>query len=1007
MGDELCGCEVAQKFRFVRVCVLDADITEIRERAMKTKLYGLIVLQVLLSLTLKAQLIHEDFFGQNAWYIDVSGPPPTDLDLYWVDIKNSEAQTVRIGGIAANFTPLTNSNLISLITKIQGQNMKPIIQVSFDPALTMLPTTHPNYRSLIQQAQDAAALVAYINSTITPPIKYWIIANEPDGNPPGGFGYNGLNAADLIEDYIREYSTRMKMADGSIKIIGPELTTHYPTYNVSLGLTDATNIATNIIPYIDLFSFHTYPFGDERKPPTSNPTVFIIAPERSNVIDVLVKSTVQFTNNTPVSPLITNLSHLRARLDANGGSSVGIAITEANICTFNDVNGTNPTAGSDDLPTGNGANSFIAGQFWAEMMCVSMEQGVELFNFWSVKEGQGPNYEGNIGYLNSNPSMSGGVVGGKKSTYYHYQMVATNFFSTTTNPSTLYANSTPSTPPTNYKAYAYKNSNEIGVLILNQAQTSTSLGHFDDDFAINLNGTASSAAINISLATGVSGTYSCRIKTETSVLIKFDLSGNFISRTEYSIDDAVNNLPPKTWNNSANAYIADGNIWGSPDTGIEPYYGNPWDLPFSDDIWSRNWNGGYTDSASGGVFVGSTAHQSPDWTTNSARTPRFFVRLNIPCGPPVSGTIELYQKGATTADVYLTPNWKMIGSPAPVTNAAAGVPYVVQIDWLNMSAASQIPVSPGPGQDYCLVARFVSNDDPMFWERTTPTPGATAGNNIKFNNNIAQKNIQIVDGPNNNFVLSVGNASSLPKVVSFDFLTPTYPPSAPPFTDVGTINVDLGRTLYNQWVKGGSVGKNVIAATRERRPYCVRRKKASDRGVSPYSIYITGPTASIGNISLSPDEIHKTKVTFNYTAPDRKGATYSFDIRQFSDGGFSGAVRYLITPSDCQAVNAGSDVTICRNCSATISASPLIVGAVYTWYNNATEVLVRTGQTIRVSPHVTTTYRVQVKSPDGCIMHDAVTVTVNPKPTRRPWRWLRCLHLARASSFARRWRLFL
>jgi hypothetical protein len=278
-------------------------------------------------------------------------------------------------------------------------------------------------------------------------------------------------------------------------------------------------------------------------------------------------------------------------------------------------------------------------------------------------------------------------------------------------------------------------------------------------------------------------------------------------------------------------------VLGSPDTGIEPYYGNAWDLPFSDAIWCRNWNNGYPDSATGGVFTGNTAHQPPDWTMNPAKAPRFFVRLTIPCGPPVSGMIELYQKPATTADVYLTPNWTIIGT-APVTNAGPGT-YVVQIDWPNIYP--DIPTSPGPGQDYCVVARFVSNDDPMFWERITPTPGATAGNNIKFNNNIAQRNIQIVDGPNNNFVLSVGNATSSPKVVSLDFLTPTYPPSAPPFTEVGTITVDLGQALYNQWVKGGKVGTNVLPARPEPRHYCLWRKKGSDRGVSPYAIHLTGP----------------------------------------------------------------------------------------------------------------------------------------------------------------------
>jgi hypothetical protein len=972
---------------------------------MKIRFVAVIALQMSLCLSLQAQLIHEDFFGQNAWYINVNGAA-SELHPYWVEIANSGARTVRIGGIEANRGILMNCNtpscaLIDLIDKIQVEGMKPMIQVSFDPKRTEV--GHPNPRSLVQQAQDAADLVTYINITNARGIEYWIIANEPDGPIPDGFGYdaNHPNAADLIEDYIREFSVRMKAADSSIKIIGPELTTHYPSFPVSTALTSGVTHpgpnATNIIPYVDIFSFHTYPFGDQRVPPTGD----MIPPDRQNVISALTQLTAA-ANNILISPLKANLSDLRAKLNANGGGSLGIAVTEANLSRFNDVNttanptGTNPTPGSDDLPTGNGANSFIAGQFLAEMMFIGMEQEVTLFNFWSALEGAPPDFESDIGYLNSNPSKPGNV-GNKKPTYHHYEMVAKNFAPPPGDNSTLYTNATPSTSA---KAYAYKNSSEIGVLILNQAKTSTNPWHLDDDFAINLDGTAGSAAIRISLATGVAGSYHCRIKTETSALIKFDLNGNFKSRIEYSIDDAVNNLPPKTWGKS-NAYIADGSLWGSTDTGIEPYYGNAWDLPFSHDIWARNWNNGYTDSASGGNFNGNIAHESPDWTSDPTKTPRFFVRLNIPCGPPVSGTIELYQMVSTTADIYLT-NWKMIGTPATVTNTIPGQPYVVQFNWTNMAA--DIPAPPIAGQDYCLVARFVSNDDPMFWERIHPAPGATAGNNIKFNNNIAQRNIQIVDSLNNNFVLSVGNASSLPAVVSFDFVTPTYPPSGPPFTDVGTVNIDLGRTLYDRWVRGGSVGRNVRVARRKKRLDCsaglcgIVRKRQPDRGESPYSIDITGPDASIGNISLGPEEIHKVDVAFHYTAPNPTDATYSVDIRQFSERGFSGAVRYLITPSDCRAVDAGSDVTIGRNCPATLSVFPLIRDSVYTWHDPATGAVVGTGPSIRVSPRRTTTYQVQMKSPDGCTTTDTVTVTVDPtricRVVAREWG-----HIAVVGSF--------
>jgi hypothetical protein len=933
------------------------------------------------------QPIEERFFGQNAWYtvyttasLPVGQNPFVDSIS---DVQASGATFVRIGGANANIlgnnpnapVPIDKDQILYLVQQIRAAGMEPIIQVPY-------PNDLNDNSTLLTWAQNAGDIVNHINNVnaaniVGGRVTHWIIANEPDKDVSNGhkIGYNYnpnlLSSPANIAKYIRQFAIEMRKKDVSIFIIGPELAAPwhhlffggmYNSQNFNgLGLLSGPNDISGLIGTVDEFG-NTIPANIQQLPYINYVSLhyYGTATSRADVLDDLY----DVSDNWKIRACLQNLyaACVSSSMTAKRNSiPLRVALTEANLDATATVTGIHGTA----------SDSYLRGQWWCDLAGVALSERAAILNFWSSTEAT-------YGFMD--------VTGTKRSTYHHYKMMAESFRSTPGNPATFFTNSTPDTSFKS-KAFAYKNSNEIGVLILNQAETSTNPWHFDDDVAIDLNGAANPAAIRVSLATGVAGTYYCRIKTETSALIKFDLSGAFISRTEYSIDDTVNNLSPKTWQ-SPNAYIADGNTWGSTDTGIEPYYGNAWDLPFSEDIWCRNWvSGGYTESAANGQFTstatdGGTPHQSPDWTTNAAKVPRFFVRLNIPCGgPPVSGVIELYQKESTTTDVYLA-NWTLIGT-APVTNAAAGE-YVVQIDW---SGIVNIPQPPSAGQDYCVVARFVSNDDPMFWERIDPDPGATAGNNIKFNNNVAQRNIQLVDGPNNNFVLHVGNALPSPAVISFEFVTPTYPPSGRPFTDAGTINVDLGRTLYDHWVKGGSVGTNVIAARREKRSCCFWLKKPAESSVSPYSIDITGPAASIGNIRLGPDEVHNTELTFNYTASNPRGETYSFDVRQFSDGGYSGAVRYLITPSDCRAVNAGRDVTIGRNCSTTLSASPFMEGAVYTWSNHATGAVVGTGQTVQVSPHASTTYQVQTKSPDGCIMVDAVTVTVNPTQTCRVVEW--------------------
>jgi hypothetical protein len=123
-----------------------------------------------------SQTISPGVFGQNAWMPDTIGnvnnctDPPCIFNgkLYqqWGNIKRSGATMIRYGGTAVDKNIPTNYQYVRMIDSIRANGMEPIIQVPFY-----------NHR---YTAQQAAAIVQYINITKGKNIKYWVIGNEPN-----------------------------------------------------------------------------------------------------------------------------------------------------------------------------------------------------------------------------------------------------------------------------------------------------------------------------------------------------------------------------------------------------------------------------------------------------------------------------------------------------------------------------------------------------------------------------------------------------------------------------------------------------------------------------------------------------------------------------------------------------------------------------------------------------------------------------------------------------------
>jgi hypothetical protein len=444
-----------------------------------------------------AQAIAPYLFGQNAWMPGtIGGTPYTahnyngSLSSHWQDVQDSRCVSVRIGGDAYDcdaplFTYITGSptttQLLTLINDIQTHGGEPIVQIAYGGA---------NTTNGALTSTQAGQLVTDINvtylSSIQRKVKYWSIGNEPDLYP---------NTAAQIATYIISFSSAMKAADGSIKIIAPELS-WYNTYNTTMsslltggGTYDITGSSAYGY-YVDYISFHFYGFDGTQ-------TV------RQTVID-------KITSSLGLKDNLVALQALLTAADAyHGRTPLQMAITESNI------NYTNPADTALDKLS---ANSFLAGQFWAETMAYCMKNSVQFLNFWSVITGS-TNLD-DIGYLRE-------LNGSKRSTWFHFKMIADNFKGTFSDGTV-----TPSGSPNYCKSFGSYDGNQIAVLIMNQRATGSSYTYrvrFD-------NGTVSGSETEKIKIPGpnVAREYTGTINDQSTTLLVFDRYGNISTKTDYA-----------------------------------------------------------------------------------------------------------------------------------------------------------------------------------------------------------------------------------------------------------------------------------------------------------------------------------------------------------------------------------------------------------------------------------------------------------------------------------------
>lgn len=356
------------------------------------------------------------------------------------------------------------------------------------------PIVQVPYNNGVYSATNAASIVRYINITCGRNVKYWSIGNEPDGQ------YFFTTAAP-IASYSKSFASAMKAIDPTIKIVGPDLSWLRSSIYSSLigGADDITGKDTNGNYYLDIVSFHFYPNSGSQVR-----------------LDVTSNNPADFSSK--ITSLVGWVKEANTLHNRTGSNALEWAVTEFNI------NYNNPVI--NDV-MGLGVKGFINGQFWAECLGICMKNNAFTFMPWSIHESSGRGSIYDLGFLD-------GTLGqNPRSSYYHLQLMATynktNYAIATDNKSLV-------------KVVATKDTTGTTVMICNQELTSS----FSYTVRLDNNTVTGSNSLKINVDNSLAVQFSASIPSQTTQVVIFDSNGILQKIIEYSINDAINQTPPRT-----------------------------------------------------------------------------------------------------------------------------------------------------------------------------------------------------------------------------------------------------------------------------------------------------------------------------------------------------------------------------------------------------------------------------------------------------------------------------
>lgn len=408
-------------------------------------------------------------------------------------------------------------------------------------------------------------------------------------------------------------------------------------------------------------------------------------------------------------------------------------------------------------------------------------------------------------------------------------------------------------------------------------------------------------------------------------------------------------------------YIKDSplDIGAEPNTVTEYFWA-------SDDIWVRN------------VNDDGLEHQNPDYSANNNPN---YVRVRVTNKSRKISTgneqLKLYWAKAATSL-----NWSYYWDGSAYfynTNTNQNVPLGGEIGTLNIpilqpgeETVLSLPwVIPNPADyentsiaepwHFCLLSRIVSDDDPM-----TASETFDVNANTKNNNNIAWKNVTVVDVLPNNVIggtIAVGNPYNTPQSFYLELVKENFE-SGRSIYEEAEISIKMDDTLYNAWVSGGNDSDFLDAST-------VAKRKV-----------VTGNNAILGNLLLGANERGMLSLSFNFLTKEMtEKTTYRYHViqRESVTGKIVGGETYIINKRARLAFSANANDELAElNQPVTLTAEYINEPAVYNWYDSQGN-LIHEGRYLQIANADAETYKLEVISLlDGFKDYTEVEVMLKP-----------------------------